>query len=906
MFAHGQNFTNPGFGSSKDSNAEIFSRNRSGTNQGHDMSKRGGVEHLADPSIVSARSHQGNTTGQGLFGGQQVDETNFPPLPVRSDIQLTPLHSRVSSHHSFGSGIRSSTPKIPPGFERTSTPKIPPGFELLHGHPPPSRHDTPGTPGVQTPANRNMSTASTAIAPAVPLLPLGPRSSTPKTKPSKTPKEDTEPLDDSDKAGLQIRKTRTDASEISLGSPKLRASRSKNDINKPRGMSEKAEENSTKTDKPASTITDTKAKAKAGEQRPEKIAIPPPPTAVSAVFPSEKSATPILDSNIVGTPGPMSSRPATPAATTPSEAPKATMAKPRTLRLTTGTITKAAESTPVSATPEKLSGFPPLSSLSAKKGSRRPSLSSAQHSRPSTPAISEQPSQDVSRASSPPPSIVGSAPDRIKTKAQQKKDRKDKAKKSEISESAGTPTTAIVEEVAPVIARQKKQKKKVDTSTAQSADETASPRLQAHAEDQRAENTARKASTKALDKDQGSKPAQAEKSASPAPATPKEETPPPKAEDRAKAPYTLRDLYNEAGKAVEHADTTIAIQKLLSEHVSSMPKIISSLIQSGDLSKDHPWLNPPNFSSAAYKLAPDSRRGQEYLDGNGYAANDAFGYVYLPLKEKQALRDGQAVSIADGGECKDELLRRCLVTPNGWVLRHLSADEVEKVLDLEERRQMYMEEFGEVGTMDGLGVLEADDYTNLGGGMDRLSRHGERHGVVWVMGDGHSDDDGFDMYDREEGEIDGEIGFSDDDEGEFDEDLLDDEAGEGFYEAVNMPGAWDNPPRSASGRVTSLPGLGPHSKTTTPLRMPGQVGAPSAPTGQQPQPKENVDRNVDVDDNVNVNVNLRALESDVLQKRVVEKQKELEQARKEMEKIEKLWTKKSKDIGRWREGLVKG
>ncbi|KAK5301305.1 transcriptional repressor general negative regulator of transcription subunit 4 [Exophiala xenobiotica] len=906
MFAHGQNFTNPGFGSSKDSNAEIFSRNRSGTNQGHDMSKRGGVEHLADPSIVSARSHQGNTTGQGLFGGQQVDETNFPPLPVRSDIQLTPLHSRVSSHHSFGSGIRSSTPKIPPGFERTSTPKIPPGFELLHGHPPPSRHDTPGTPGVQTPANRNMSTASTAIAPAVPLLPLGPRSSTPKTKPSKTPKEDTEPLDDSDKAGLQIRKTRTDASEISLGSPKLRASRSKNDINKPRGMSEKAEENSTKTDKPASTITDTKAKAKAGEQRPEKIAIPPPPTAVSAVFPSEKSATPILDSNIVGTPGPMSSRPATPAATTPSEAPKATMAKPRTLRLTTGTITKAAESTPVSATPEKLSGFPPLSSLSAKKGSRRPSLSSAQHSRPSTPAISEQPSQDVSRASSPPPSIVGSAPDRIKTKAQQKKDRKDKAKKSEISESAGTPTTAIVEEVAPVIARQKKQKKKVDTSTAQSADETASPRLQAHAEDQRAESTARKASTKALDKDQGSKPAQAEKSASPAPATPKEETPPPKAEDRAKAPYTLRDLYNEAGKAVEHADTTIAIQKLLSEHVSSMPKIISSLIQSGDLSKDHPWLNPPNFSSAAYKLAPDSRRGQEYLDGNGYAANDAFGYVYLPLKEKQALRDGQAVSIADGGECKDELLRRCLVTPNGWVLRHLSADEVEKVLDLEERRQMYMEEFGEVGTMDGLGVLEADDYTNLGGGMDRLSRHGERHGVVWVMGDGHSDDDGFDMYDREEGEIDGEIGFSDDDEGEFDEDLLDDEAGDGFYEAVNMPGAWDNPPRSASGRVTSLPGLGPHSKTTTPLRMPGQVGAPSAPTGQQPQPKENVDRNVDVDDNVNVNVNLRALESDVLQKRVVEKQKELEQARKEMEKIEKLWTKKSKDIGRWREGLVKG
>ncbi|EXJ53935.1 hypothetical protein A1O7_09272 [Cladophialophora yegresii CBS 114405] len=129
MFAHGQNFTNPGFGASKDINAEVYSRNRSGTNQGHDMAKRelllslqnnplrspssqapapgilnplyaqyqtyqdpglvkqrkkgkkhrhantsssgGGVEHLADPSIASARVHQSTTTGQGLFGGNQ-------------------------------------------------------------------------------------------------------------------------------------------------------------------------------------------------------------------------------------------------------------------------------------------------------------------------------------------------------------------------------------------------------------------------------------------------------------------------------------------------------------------------------------------------------------------------------------------------------------------------------------------------------------------------------------------------------------------------------------------------------------------------------------------------------------------------------------------------------------------
>jgi len=130
MFAHGQNFTNPGFGTVKDANAEMYSRGRSGTNTGHDMAKRelllslqnnplrspplsapvpgalnplygqypgtyqdpglvkqrkkgkkhrhantsssgGGVEHLADPSIVQARVHQGSATGQGLFGGNQ-------------------------------------------------------------------------------------------------------------------------------------------------------------------------------------------------------------------------------------------------------------------------------------------------------------------------------------------------------------------------------------------------------------------------------------------------------------------------------------------------------------------------------------------------------------------------------------------------------------------------------------------------------------------------------------------------------------------------------------------------------------------------------------------------------------------------------------------------------------------
>ncbi|KAK4948662.1 transcriptional repressor general negative regulator of transcription subunit 4 [Elasticomyces elasticus] len=964
MFAHGQNFTNPGFGISKDANAEVYSRNRSGTNQGADLSKRelllsfqnnplrsppplapapgvlnplygqyqgayqdpglvkqrkkgkkhrhantsssgGGVEHLADPSIVSSRVNQGSNTGQGLFGGQQVDDQDFPPLPIRSDTQPSALHSRVSSFQSFqSSGIRSSTPKIPPGFERSSTPKIPPGFELIHGHPP--RQDSPAQ-RVQTPL-RSISTTSAAIAPAVPILPLGIRSATPKTKLSEPAKEKTEEADNEADTSLVVRKQRNEANEISLGSPKLRASRSKPELAK--RVSPAAEETSELINKPStpSKDTDVKGKGKAVQKRPEKIELPPglplsttaiPPTASAPITAPEKSATPMLDSGLVGTPGSLSSRPATPSATTPSDPSKTSVLRPRTLRLTTGTTSKVVEPAPTSAATEKSSAFPPLSAV--KKGSRRPSLSSVQYSRPSTPAMSERPSHDASRASSPPPSIVGSAPDRGKSKNQQKKERKEKAKKTtEPEEPASTSTTPAVAEVAPVIARQKKQKKRVESSTARSTDESPAPKQAEAIESQKAESDAKQPSTKGPDK--VIKSTKVEKPATPEPPPQKEDLTS-KVEEMQTSPYTLRDLYNEAGKTATNGDSSSAIQKLLSEHISPMTKIISSMIQSGDLSKDHPWLNPPSFHSAAYKLPSDSRRGQEYLDGNGYSANDAFGYIYLPLKEKQALKEGHAVSVADAGERKDDLLKRCLVTPNGWVLRHLSADESEKVLELEERRQMYVEEFGDVGAMEGLGVLEQDDYANLGGGMDRLSRHGERHGVVWVVGDGDGemgDDDEFDVYDGEDGEIDGEIGFSDDDDPEYlDEEGLDDEGPDNadFHDAVNMPGAWDAGKNDESGRVASMSGLGAHSKTMEML-LAGQGS-------QQHVMGGSADSNAGPSQTVN-NVNLRALDADTLQKRVAEKQRESEQSRKEMEKIEKLWNKKSKDIGRWREVLAKG
>jgi hypothetical protein len=506
-----------------------------------------------------------------------------------------------------------------------------------------------------------------------------------------------------------------------------------------------------------------------------------------------------------------------------------------------------------------------------------------------------------------------------------------------VGEAPIVASTPVVEEVAPVVARQKKQKRqRLESSAVASADDFASPKK---ITDAKLADTADKQAAPGSDPESKSELGQVLPTASPSKATGKTHSQPsapstpvpenakedrPLKPEETKPAYSVRDLLNDAAEAAgPNADPSaahVALQKLLQEHVSSMPKIISSLLQSGDLTKDHPWLNPPSFNSAAYKLPPDSRRGQEYLDGNAYSANDAFGYIYLPMKEKQALKDGNAVSVADAGDRKDDLLKRCLVTPNGWVLRHLSADESEKVLELEERRQMYVEEFGDVGTMSGLGVLEPDDFTNLGGGMDKLARHGEHHGVVWIVGeDGQieDEDDEFEPFDDEDGEVDGAIGVSDD-EGEeegFEEDIDED-----IFQAddhLEMPGAWDHPARNAhppsrvasGGRINSLPGLGPHSRTNA-LRLPprGPIAPdrplqPLDPEGTAPAPavKEPATTTSGV---TSGNTNIRLLENEALQKRMQESQKALEAARKEMEKLEKMANKKVKDISRWREGIV--
>ena len=134
---------------------------------------------------------------------------------------------------------------------------------------------------------------------------------------------------------------------------------------------------------------------------------------------------------------------------------------------------------------------------------------------------------------------------------------------------------------------------------------------------------------------------------------------------------------------------------------------------------------------------------------------------------------------------------------------------------------MYLDEFGEVGTMDGLGPLEHDDFSNLAGGMEHLSRYGEQHGVVWVVGEGEQadlaedDDDEFEIFEDEDAEIDGEIGIPSDDE-EFE--ILEDDNMEPIPTSVREGSWWSERTswRSLGSPTTNHVATSTSSKTVSP------------------------------------------------------------------------------------------
>ena len=762
-----------------------------------------------------------------------IDDENFPALPSRRPAAPPGLSRVASVQNSIDLGTRSSTPKLPPGLN------------ISHAHPSPSEKN-------HMPIEQESAKAAAAnsgpIIPAVPLLPVGQHTVALKPKSADTDEKKQPTLQDPSTEVSVGGKTEAPASPagISLGSPKPRRGQQKT-VGKAEhvGQADPMSGSVNKQDEVAEIKQTVETKV-IKSKSPGKIVIPQAKTGSKSDSAPSEAATGVTG-EIVQTPSIINSQPSTPA--TP---PRAT-ARPLVVRLVTAT-TKAAETTPASATTEKSAG--PVPPSFDRQHSRRPSVSSISHTRSSTPAMSDAFSFGASRASSPPPGIVGSAPERAKTKAQQRKDRKEKAKQTVESEQVSGATTPVVEEVAPVISRQRKQKKRVETST-----ESGFPTQVGEETDKSAVVGKKKEPSPAPAKLRGSdtetkapaKPKRQDSVKSSTPSTPREESKPsPLIHEPPKPKWTLRDLYNYTAK---HPDADI--QTLLNTHVSSTAEILASLLKNNDIDMASPLINPPPLSS--YRLPQDSRRGADYLDANGYTDSNPFGMLYLTQDKKRAIQNGHAVRISDASKPND-LLRRAMISPTGTVWRHLNEAEEERVLELEERKIVYAEEYGAMGLgiMDKLTVLEEDDYMNLEGGMDRLSRNGEAHGVSWVMRDDEEDDENVDGENEDELEYDDE-----------DEDLTDDED-----LGLNVPGGWET--GLALGTVPENVHITNKANVLPPMRL--------APDEKR---------------------NLRGLDIERLIEKIKEAQREVESARKEVEKCEKLVGKKSKEALRWREATLK-
>jgi CCR4-NOT transcription complex subunit 4 len=709
------------------------------------------------------------------------------------------------------------------------------------------RKPTPATPG--------------PVTPVVPIFPIDPRVPTPKAKPKDEPivemkavKEDAEKSDDSEPEGSPMTSSqKAESSNSGLRVPKRAGTTAETTTADALENTVVAGSERYATDILSTVLNASPAIELSAISIPEKLELTGVREAKlpSAVQSPAADQTPVLAASTAATP-PAMSRPGTPA-TAASRTSESSAMRPKTLRITS-TISQKPDTTPASAVTEKSISLP---STISKQRSRQPSVSSISRSRPSTPAISDHAySNDISRASSPPPSIVGSAPERPKTKNQIRKERKSKGKDATETNSDGPPTPVErrVEEQQPIIARQKKKKRRAPDRNA--VDDDSSPTVAAENIDRktpaapesmrvtkpqsnkniRAAGNSEQASVRADDTvfepELGNRPsvsvaAKEEKINSSA--TPKE-------------PYTLNQLLIDSGRVNDPE----AFKRLLDEHISNIQTLFSQLFDSKQLDQSSALFNLPPLTS--YRLPPDSRRGADYLDGNGYTMSSPFGEVYLDSKQKKELQQGSAVHISDPNRPND-LLRRSMVTKSGRVYRHLSQEEEDRALVLERRREEDEQKYGELGAKEMLKVDEAD-LMNIQGGLDELLKHGDRHGISWVMNESEN--------------IDGDLNEEDD----ADYPIGDGQPGE----LANLAAGWQ--------AVDALESV--------------SAGANSTEHAAARQPVQSK------------SLNLRAMDIEKLQRTIKETQTEMEQARKEMEAVEKKWAKKGKEAAKWRETILKG
>lgn len=337
---------------------------------------------------------------------------------------------------------------------------------------------------------------------------------------------------------------------------------------------------------------------------------------------------------------------------------------------------------------------------------RKPSLSSL--SRPETPGDlgSEgdlYTSTSASRTNSPPASSrIGSAPVRSMTKSQAKKERKQKAK---VAEAKTQEVVAQVEEPvqAPIVGRKRKTKK----TPASAVEPSGSPptlsgeTAQEPKEDETSENPEQKVEkTKQKEKPKSDRKLTTGEEKAPADGKSSEE------------PWRLKNTLEQMLKDSESSG--VPIKELFLERTSPLQTLLAQLHKSGDLDlNNHPLFNPSNLNQRF-----DMKCVSEDFEALKHP-------IELTEEHRKALLRGEPVRISgDSGHLKD----RCLISPRGCVLHHLSREEEDRYLAIEKSVAWIADAFQEYP---GVPVSEPDT-TNRGGGLDALFATPENFNICWV------------------------------------------------------------------------------------------------------------------------------------------------------------------------------
>ncbi|KAK2736670.1 transcriptional repressor general negative regulator of transcription subunit 4 [Myotisia sp. PD_48] len=600
----------------------------------------GGVVDLVDPNVLQARMHQSGANASPGQGlyGSQGQEEEDFPPLAPAS---KPNYDKPSLE-AIRFPMRTTVTNEHVSRSRTGTPTIPPGFSLSHAHP-----------------SASIASGSHSSSPTLAKIPLPPGLGRPMPI-------NNSPQQDSSASSPKARQNDR-ASEVSFGSPKPKAST-------------KTKTGVQQNHMPGSDIKDQSSHPKS---KPLKLDL-------SMVDKDHDSASQASSPNrIVSAPA---SRPNTPGnyniRASDSPAPRL----PRVLRVV---------DTPKPDAPQTHKEI-------NSNVKHRPNIHGGPPtSRPATPAeVSSEydphTSASASRASSPPPSRIGSAPIRTVTKNQLKKDRKLKAKEEANKEESGPTNPNADDQVqAPIIGRKRKTKKPTKLN-----DDT--------------EPSTPDGEDKSVVEKEPSKEQPESSKAPPPRSTPakviesQEEIPKPepvKQEDD--EPWrnhnTLKQLSHDANTK------GIPIKDLFLDRTAPLPVLLGQLHQLNDLDLTvHPLFNSPNLA-----LRTDMKcTAADY---------DSFKRpLELTEEYRKKLLRGEPVRINPDS---DKLKERVLISPSGCILRHLSAAEEDRFLELEESLASIMQV---IQPFYPSVMVTEPNVTNRGGGLDALFATPEKFNIRWV------------------------------------------------------------------------------------------------------------------------------------------------------------------------------